>query len=112
MPDIIKYTSDSTFQVDVLNPKGPILVDFYAEWCSPCKAIAQSLNNLSSLFVDCISVYKLNLEENPIVASKYNVDSIPTLVIIKCGVEINRLKGAAPEEVIKQWIEQTLIAYY
>ena len=108
MTDIIKYTSDSTFQVDALNPKGPILVDFYAEWCNPCKAIAQSLEEIATEFVDKISIVKMNIDENPITPPNYLIRSIPTLIIFKNGQEISRNMGASPKSIIKKWIENSI----
>lgn len=104
---LIKVT-DADFQDKVLNSQLPVLVDFYADWCGPCKMAEPVLEELSGLYKDKLTIVKINVDENPNIPQKYGVMSIPTTVLIKSGNEIGRQVGfggkAAFEELIKQAI--------
>ena len=96
--------SDSSFQADVLGAKKPVVVDFWAEWCGPCRMIAPALDEIAGAMGDKVKIVKLNVDESPQTASKYGVMSIPTLMIFKGGEMASRLVGAAPKQKLQQWI--------
>ncbi|MCS7212898.1 MAG: thioredoxin [Candidatus Calescibacterium sp.] len=91
-----------------INSDKPVLVDFWAEWCAPCRAIAPVLEDIDKELVDKIKVAKLNVDENPDIASRYKIFSIPTLVIFKNGKELGRMIGAAPKTKIIKFIDDSL----
>ncbi|ABD85963.1 thioredoxin [Rhodopseudomonas palustris] len=96
--------SDADFESEVLNATGPVVVDFWAEWCGPCRMIAPALDEISSALGEKVKIVKLNVDENPQTASKYSVMSIPTLLIFKGGEMASRQVGAAPKQKLHQWI--------
>ena len=100
--------SDANFDAEVLKATGPVVVDFWAEWCGPCKAIAPMLSEIAEEYRDKITIVKLNVDENPGVASKYGIMSIPTLMIFKNGELAARQVGAAPKQKLEQWITTTV----
>ncbi|MFV3129619.1 thioredoxin TrxA [Niveispirillum sp. KHB5.9] len=107
MAEIINVT-DASFEADVLKAEGPILLDFWAEWCGPCKMLAPSLVDLASELDGKLSIAKLNIDENPTAPSKYGVRGIPTLMIFKDGQVAATKIGALPKSQLKSWIEQSL----
>jgi thioredoxin 1 len=100
--------TDASFERDVLGSSKPVLVDFWAEWCGPCKQISPALDELSKELGAKIEVVKLNIDENPKVPDKYGVRGIPTLMIFKGGQVAAMKVGAMPKQKIKDWIEQTI----
>ena len=86
----------------------PVLVDFWAEWCGPCRMIAPALEEISGAMGDKITILKLNVDENPKTASKYGVMSIPTLMIFKDGEIASKQVGAAPKQKLQQWISTAM----
>ena len=96
--------SDATFETEVLKASGPVLVDFWAEWCGPCKMIAPALDELAGAMDGKVKIVKLNVDENPQTAAKYGIQSIPTLMIFKNGQMASRQIGAAPKQKLEQWI--------
>src|ERR1700752_328907 len=96
--------SDATFESEVLKASGPVVVDFWAEWCGPCKMIAPALDELSGAMDGKVKIVKLNVDENPGTAQKYGIMSIPTLMIFKDGQLASRQVGAAPKQKLEQWI--------
>ena len=96
--------SDASFQADVLDSKKPVLVDFWAEWCGPCRMIAPALEEISGQVGDKVKIVKLNVDENPNTAAKYGIMSIPTLLMFKNGEIFSRQVGAAPKQKLQQWI--------
>ena len=100
--------SDATFQKDVLGSSKPVLVDFWTEWCAPCKPLAVSLDELAKELGGKITVAKLNVDENPTTPVKYGVKGIPTLMIFKDGQVAATKIGAMPKAKIKEWIDSTI----
>jgi thioredoxin 1 len=96
--------SDASFEADVLKATGPVVVDFWAEWCGPCKMIAPVLEEISNAIGDKVKILKLNVDENPQTAAKYGIQSIPTLMMFKGGREASRQVGAGPRQKLEQWI--------
>ena len=96
--------SDATFEADVLKSAEPVVVDFWAEWCGPCRMIAPALEEISGAMNGKVKILKLNVDENPATATKYGVMSIPTLMIFKGGQLASRQVGAAPKQKLEQWI--------
>jgi thioredoxin 1 len=96
--------SDTNFESEVLKAAGPVVVDFWAEWCGPCRMIAPALEEISGSLGDKVKIVKLNVDESPHTATKYGIQSIPTLMIFKNGQMASRQIGAAPKQKLEQWI--------
>ena len=96
--------SDADFDSVVRQSDVPVVVDFWAEWCGPCRMIAPALDEISGAMGDKVKIVKLNVDESPKTASKYGVMSIPTLMIFKGGEMASRQVGAAPKAKLQQWI--------
>jgi thioredoxin 1 len=94
----------NNFRADVLEASEPVVVDFWAEWCGPCKMIAPSLEDIASELNGKVKVAKLNIDENPELAAQYGVRSIPTLMIFKGGAVADMKVGAAPKTALSHWI--------
>ena len=103
-----KPVSDDSFETDVLGAKGAVLVDFWAEWCGPCKQIGPSLEEISNEMADTITVAKINIDENPMTPSKYGVRGIPTLMLFKDGELAATKVGALPKGKLMEWIQQSV----
>ena len=100
--------SDATFDSDVLKAPGPVLVDFWAEWCGPCKAIAPALEELADNMDGRVTVAKMNIDENPQTPKKYGVRGIPTLMLFKGGQVAATKIGALPKGKLLEWIESVI----
>ena len=100
--------SDATFEAEVLKASEPVVVDFWAEWCGPCRMIAPALEEISGTVGDKVKIVKLNVDENPATASKYGIMSIPTLMMFKNGEMSSRQVGAAPKQKLEQWITSSV----
>jgi len=103
-----KKITDTSFQTDVLDASGPVLVDFWAEWCGPCKMIGPSLEELSDEFGEKVTIAKINIDENPEAPGKYGVRGIPTMILFKDGAPAATKVGAAPKSQLKSWIESSI----
>src|ERR1700684_3936861 len=90
----IVHTSDAAFETDVLKSEKPVLVDFWAEWCGPCKAIAPVLEEIASVYADKVRIAKLNVDDNSATAAKFNIRSIPTLLLFQKGALVAQKVGA------------------
>ena len=101
---MVDKVTDATFDQDVLKASGPVVVDFWAEWCGPCRMIAPALEEISKSLGDKVKIVKLNVDENPATAAKYGIMSIPTLMLFKGGELASRQVGAAPRQKLEQWI--------
>lgn len=108
MSDKIVHLTDSSFEQDVLNAEGPVLVDFWAEWCSPCKAIAPLLDSMADEFAGKITIAKLDISHNQQTAPKYGIRNIPTLLIFKKGELVATKVGAPSKSQLKEFIEANL----
>jgi thioredoxin 1 len=100
--------TDASFQEDVLNAEKPVLVDFWADWCGPCKMIAPALEELSDELADKVTIAKMDIMENPDVPGQMGVQSIPFLVVFKDGKPIAHQMGAAPKNALKSWLESVV----
>ncbi|MBB2200435.1 thioredoxin TrxA [Gluconacetobacter tumulisoli] len=100
--------SDATFESDVLKADGPVLVDFWAEWCGPCKMIAPALDEIGAEFKGKLTVAKVNIDDNPTTPNKYAVRGIPTLILFKNGQPAATKVGALPKSQLKDWVKSSL----
>jgi len=100
----VSKVSDSDFEAQVLKSTEPVVVDFWAEWCGPCKMIAPALEEIAGTMNGKVKIVKLNVDENPQTAAKYGIMSIPTLMLFKNGELASRQVGAAPRQKLEQWI--------
>jgi thioredoxin 1 len=103
-----KAVTDATFATDVLQADKPVLVDFWADWCGPCKMIAPALEEISEELADKVTIAKVDIMENTDVAAKIGVQSIPLLVLFKNGEAVAHKLGAAPKSQLKGWLESVL----
>jgi len=101
---MVDKVTDATFDQAVLKASGPVVVDFWAEWCGPCRMISPALEEISNSLNGKVTILKLNVVENPATAAKYGVMSIPTLMLFKGGQLASRQVGAAPKQKLEQWI--------
>ena len=100
--------TDGSFENDVLRSSQPVLVDFWAEWCGPCKQIAPALEDLAKDMSGKVTVAKINIDENPTTPQKYNVRGIPTLLLFKNGQVAAQKVGSLPKSKLYEWIESVL----
>ena len=103
-----KAISDASFQADVLESDTPVLVDFWAEWCGPCKMIGPALEEISDELSGRLVIAKVNIDDHPGVAGKLGVRGIPTMMLFKGGQKVAEKLGAAPKSALKGWIESEL----
>jgi len=103
-----KPVTDTSFDTDVLKSSGPVLVDFWAEWCGPCKMIGPMLEEIATEMQGQLTIAKMNLDENPMTPSKYGIRSIPTLMIFKNGQLAATKVGALPKQALQAWIKEQI----
>ncbi len=100
-----KTVTDQSFHDDVIASSGPVLVDFWAEWCGPCRMIGPALEEIAEELGDKVTIAKLNIDENPDAPAKYGVRGIPTMILFKNGTPAATKVGAAPKSQLKGWLE-------
>ena len=108
MNDKIVHTNDENFEADVLNSDKTVLLDFWAEWCGPCKMIAPLLDEAADQYADKLKVAKINIDENPNTPAKYQIRSIPTLLLFKDGSVLAQKLGAMPKKDLTDFLETNL----
>jgi thioredoxin 1 len=106
--DKIVYTNDGGFEAEVLQSEMAVLVDFWAEWCGPCKMIAPLLDEMADTYADRMTIAKLNIDENPNTPNKYGIRSIPTLMLFKDGAVIAQKLGAMSKSQLTEFLETNL----
>jgi len=106
--DNIVHTSDATFEADVIDNDKPVLLDFWAEWCGPCKMIAPLLDEIAVSHADKLAIVKVNVDENPNTAQKFGIRSIPTLILFKDGAVQAQKMGAMPKSQLEEFLDTNL----
>lgn len=108
MSDAITHVTDSTFESEVINADGPVLVDYWAEWCGPCKMIDPLLHELADDYADKIKMTKLNIDENATTTNQYKIRGIPTMMIFRDGKVQDMKVGALTKSALKEFIDQNI----
>jgi thioredoxin 1 len=108
MSNTMKSVSDATFETDVLQSGTPVLVDFWAEWCGPCRAIAPVLEEIGQEYAGRVTITKLNIDENPATMESCGVRGIPTMILFKDGKRAAIQIGPAPKSALKAWLDKNL----
>jgi thioredoxin 1 len=106
MSEKVTTVSDSTFEKDVLQSEKPVLVDFWAEWCAPCRMLAPTIDAIAEQFSGTAGVVKVNVDENTSTAQRYGIKGIPTLILFRDGKEVERVVGATSKDSISRMIEK------
>jgi len=106
MSELVIEVSDSSFEVDVLQSDRPVLVDFWAAWCAPCRMLAPTVDAVAEKYADNARVVKVNVDDNPSISQRYGIKGIPTLILFKGGKEEERVVGATSKEAISRMIEK------
>ena len=104
MSELTKAVTDESFRQDVLEAPGPVLVDFWAEWCGPCKAVGPILDELAKEYEGKLTVAKVNIDDNPVTPNEYAVRGIPTMLLFRDGKLLDKKVGAMPKSALKDWI--------
>lgn len=104
----IVYLNNDSFNQEVLNSKNPVLVDFYADWCGPCKMLSPIIDQVAQDYAGKATISKLNVDENNELAQKFNVMSIPTLIFFKDGKEVQRMTGAQPKAKLTRALDKMI----
>src|SRR6202165_5148449 len=106
MSENVRETSDETFESDVLKSDRPVLVDFWAEWCAPCRMLAPTVEAVAEKYAATARVVKLNVDNNPSVSQRFGIKGIPTLILFKNGKEEERVVGATSEQAISRMLDK------
>ena len=106
MSENVREVSDSSFETDVLKSDRPVLVDFWAAWCAPCRMLAPTVEAVADKYANTATVVKLNVDDNPSVSQRYGIKGIPTLILFKGGKEEERVVGATSKEAIARMIDK------
>jgi thioredoxin 1 len=106
MSEHVKDVSDNSFEADVLKSDRPVLVDFWAQWCAPCRMLAPTVEAVAEKYAGNASVVKLNVDDNPAISQRYGIKGIPTLILFKNGKEEERVVGATSKEAISRMIDK------
>ena len=104
----VKDVTDATFDQDVLKSSKPVLVDFWAPWCGPCRMVSPLVEELASDFAGKVSFYKLNTVENPLTSTNFGIRSIPTLIVFKGGQQVGQIIGFRPKAELKKQLESAI----
>jgi thioredoxin 1 len=107
MADILDVT-DQSFEAEVLNSDTPAIIDFWAEWCAPCRAIAPIVKDLADTYGDKVKIVKMNIDENPSTPAKYEVRAIPTILAFRNGEVVEMLQGARPKAAFEEMVQKLL----
>ncbi len=110
MSDFVNDVSDGNFENDVLHSDKPVLVDFWAAWCAPCRMLAPTVEAVAEKYASSAQVVKLNVDENPATSQRYGIKGIPTLILFKGGKEEERVVGATSKEAISRMLEKHISA--
>lgn len=110
MSEHVRETSDDSFETDVLQSEQPVLVDFWAEWCPPCKAMTPAVEAVALKYASSARVVKMNIDHNPAIAQRYGIRGLPTLILFKGGREEERVVGAIGKEAISRLIDKHVSA--
>ncbi|MCU1266311.1 MAG: thioredoxin [Acidobacteria bacterium] len=110
MSDIVNEVSDASWERDVLQSERPVLVDFWAEWCGPCRALSPTVEAVAEKYSATASVVKLNVDDNPRTSQQYGIKGIPTLILFRGGKEEERVVGATSKEAISRMIDKHISA--
>ena len=106
MSEKVTAVSDSSFEKDVLQSAKPVLVDFWAEWCAPCRMLGPTIDAIAEQFSETAGVVKVNVDDNTATAQRYGIKGIPTLILFSGGKEVERVVGATSKESISRMIEK------
>jgi thioredoxin 1 len=106
MSERVKEANDSSFELVVLKSEKPVLVDFWAAWCGPCRIIAPTIEALAAQYSESVKMAKLNVDDNPLTTATYGIKGIPTLILFSGGKEVERMVGANSKESISQMIDK------
>jgi len=106
MSERVREVTDNSFEREVLKSEKPVLVDFWAEWCGPCRMLAPAIEAVAEQYSASASVVKLNVDDNPVSAAKYGIKGIPTIILFSHGKEVERIVGVTGKESIARLIEK------